>query len=68
VHVSICNDDQVLDVEEMRKFFATIQTPDHLKEKIEYDSDHYILSDGWLYEECVENQLKWLEKVIPQLK
>jgi hypothetical protein len=29
-----------------------------------YDSDHFILSDGWLYEEVAAGQLKWLESVL----
>ena len=39
----------------MREFFNTIQTPQELKEKIEYDSDHYVLSDGWLYQTVINN-------------
>jgi hypothetical protein len=65
VHVTVANDDQVLCCDEIRKFFDTVQTSDELKEKLEYDSDHYILSDGWLYEECISNQIKWLERVLP---
>lgn len=63
VHLTLAYEDQVLEIDEMRKFFDTIQTPDHLKEKCEYPGDHYILSDGWLYEEVIGKQIAWLDRV-----
>lgn len=64
VHVTLAEGDNVLDNSEIRKFYETIKTPAELKGIEGYDSDHFILSDGWLYEEVIANQLKWLDKVL----
>jgi len=64
VHVTLADGDNVLDNAEIKKFFEVVKTPSHLKALESYDSDHFILSDGWLYEEVAEKQLKWLNSVL----
>ena len=49
VHVTLASEDTVLDNSKIRKFFENIKTDPSLKKMDEYVSDHYILSDGWLY-------------------
>jgi len=64
VHITIADGDNVLDNAEIKKFYETVKTPADLKAIEYYDSDHFILSDGWLYEEVAARQIKWLEKVL----
>ena len=64
VHITIADGDNVLDNGEIKKFYETVKTPADLKAIEHYDSDHFILSDGWLYEEVAARQIKWLEKVL----
>jgi alpha-beta hydrolase superfamily lysophospholipase len=64
VHITIADGDNVLDNAEIKKFYETVKTPADLKAIEHYDSDHFILSDGWLYEEVAARQIKWLEKVL----
>jgi esterase/lipase len=68
VHVTLADGDNVLDNAEIKKFFEVVKTPSHLKALESYDSDHFILSDGWLYEEVAEKQLKWLNSVLDATK
>lgn len=68
VHVTMAEGDNVLDNSEIKKFIETVKTPAHLKALEGYDSDHFILSDGWLYEEVASRQLKWLERVLAEKK
>ena len=68
VHVTLAEGDNVLDISEIKKFYETIKTPAHLKGFEGYDSDHFILSDGWLYEEVAAKQLKWLNSVLEATK
>ncbi len=60
--------DNVLDNSEIKKFFEIVKTPSHLKALETYDSDHFILSDGWLFEEVAARQLKWLNTVLEATK
>lgn len=60
--------DNVLDNSEIKKFFEVVKTPSHLKALDGFDSDHFILSDGWLYEEVAAKQLKWLNSVLEATK
>lgn len=64
VHITVADGDNVLDNREIKKFFETVKTPEDLKAIEHYDSDHFILSDGWLYEEVADRQCKWLSKVL----
>lgn len=64
VHITLAEGDNVLEISEIKKYFETIKTPADLKAMEPYDSDHFILSDGWLYEEVASKQLKWLETVL----
>jgi esterase/lipase len=64
VHITVADGDNVLDIGEIKKFFETVKTPEDLKDIEHYDSDHFILSDGWLYEEVADRQCKWLSKVL----
>jgi len=68
VHITMAEGDNVLDNNEIKKFFEAVKTPSHLKALEGYDSDHFILSDGWLYEEVAEKQLKWLNSVLEATK
>jgi len=68
VYVTIAEGDNVLDNSEIRKFFEIVKTPAHLKAMDGYDSDHFILSDGWLYEEVAAKQIKWLNHVLESTK
>jgi hypothetical protein len=52
----------------MNKFYDTIQTPIHLKEKAEFEADHYFLCDGLMYEDIIAKQVNWLERILPHLK
>lgn len=67
-HITRADCDNILNNDEINRFYGTIKTPAHLKELIGYDSDHYILSDGWLYEEVLNKQLDWLERVLAETK
>ena len=64
IHITLADGDNVLDNSEIKKYFQVAKTPEHLKALEVYDSDHFILSDGWLYEEVAARQLKWLESVL----
>lgn len=44
----------MLDNGEINKFYETVKTTADLKAIEHFDSDHFILSDGWLYEEVNE--------------
>lgn len=63
VYITLADGDNILDNSEIKRFYDTIATPAHLKEIKGYDSDHYILSDGWLYEEVIADQIAWLNKL-----
>ena len=65
VHVTVADGDNILRNEDIKKFYETIATPADRKEIQHFDSDHYILSDGWLYEDVIEKQLAWLDKIYP---
>lgn len=64
MHVTRADGDNILNNDEINRYFETIKTPAELKELHGWDSDHYILSDGWLYEKVLENQVAFLEKVL----
>jgi pimeloyl-ACP methyl ester carboxylesterase len=64
VHIVRADGDNILNNAEINRYFETIKTPADLKEIHGYDSDHYILSDGWLKDEVIANQLKFVEKVL----
>lgn len=64
VHVTRADQDFIVNNAEVNRYFETIKTPTELKELHGWDSDHYILSDGWLYEKVCQNQLAFLEKVL----
>ncbi|TNV72559.1 hypothetical protein FGO68_gene10162 [Halteria grandinella] len=64
VHVTRADGDNILNNSEINRYFETIKTPAELKEIHGWDSDHYILSDGWLYEKVLANQAAFLEKVL----
>lgn len=64
VHVSRADGDNILNNDEINRYFATIKTPEELKEIHGYDSDHYILSDGWLKDEVIASQLAFVDKVL----
>lgn len=64
VHITKSDGDNILNNAETERYFETIKTPAELKELHGWDSDHYILNDGWLYEKVVENQAAFLEKVL----
>jgi hypothetical protein len=66
VHVTIADGDNILRNEDIKKYFETISTPADQKEIQHFDSDHYILSDGWLYEDVIAKQLTWLDKIFPR--
>jgi hypothetical protein len=68
IHVTMAGGDNVLDNSEIKKFFEIVKTPSHLKALETYDSDHFILSDGWLFEEVAARQLKWLNTVLEATK
>jgi hypothetical protein len=57
--------DNVLNNGEIKHFFETVKTPADKKELAVYDSDHFILSDGWLYEEVAGKAIAWLNKTYP---
>jgi len=42
------------------KFYQEIGTPSDKKEFKEYDASHYLLSDGHVMEDVVENEIEWL--------
>lgn len=64
IHITMAEGDNVLDNSEIKKYYEVIKTPAHLKALEVYDSDHFILSDGWLYEEVAARQLKWLDSIL----
>jgi len=68
VHITVSDGDNVLDNSEIKKFYDVVKTSSHLKAIESYDSDHFILSDGWLYEEVADKQLKWLNSVLEATK
>ena len=68
VHITVSDGDNVLDNAEIKKFYDVVKTSSHLKAIESYDSDHFILSDGWLYEEVADKQLKWLNSVLEATK
>lgn len=41
-----------------------ISTPADKKETKSYHSDHYLLVDGWLYEEIINNEIDFLDRVL----
>ena len=65
VHVTLANGDNILRNDETFKFLEAIQTPEDHKELQRYDSDHYILSDGWIYEDVIAKQNAWLDRIFP---
>ena len=66
IHLSKADGDNILDNSEIDRFFSVIKTPEDKKVMLSYDSDHYILSDGWLYEEVISKQVEWLETILPK--
>ena len=46
------------------EFFEAIKTPESQKELVHYDSDHFILSDGWLYEQVIAKQVAFVDKIL----
>lgn len=65
IHLSKADGDNILDNSEIDRFFSVIKTPADKKVLLSYDSDHYILSDGWLYEEVIGKQVEWLNTILP---
>lgn len=66
VHVSIADGDNILRNESIKELVGSMASQDKVVEH--YDSDHYLLSDGWLYESVVSKQLAWLDKILPAPK
>ena len=64
VHITTANDDNACDNVEAMKVFSTIATPDDKKVIKEYVSEHIILSDGWLIDEVLGNQIAFLDRVL----
>lgn len=64
VYVVMAEGDNILNNTEIKRFYDVVKTPEPLKELAVYDSDHYIMSDGWLYEEVLAKIIDWLEKQV----
>lgn len=64
VHLVMASEDTVLCNEAMERFMEAIGTPADKKEIKSYHSDHYILADGWKYEEAITNQIDWLDRML----
>jgi esterase/lipase len=64
VHVIMADGDNILNNAEIKRFYEVVKTPEPLKELAVYDSDHYIMSDGWIYEGVLQRAIAWLEKYV----
>ena len=61
VYVVMAEGDNILNNAEIKRFYEVVKTPEPLKQLAVYDSDHYIMSDGWIYEAILEKAIDWLE-------
>eukprot|EP00347_Sterkiella_histriomuscorum_P019357 403341940 len=64
VHLVIASEDTVLCNEAMIQLMNTIKTSDDKKEIKSYPGDHYLLVDGWLYEDVIRNQISFLNRIL----
>lgn len=64
----IAGEDTVLDNGVMKKLIdEQVSTPEHLKEMRVYEGqDHYLLADGWKYEEVINDEINFLNRVFAQ--
>lgn len=60
IHISIGKDDQVCSLDNIKKFYELISTPEESKQIRDYNAGHYLLSDGHVMEDVVEGELDWL--------
>ena len=62
----MADDDEFMDMDQLKQFFSDIGTPEHLKEIQGYNTDHSILNDGSIIDELVAKQIFWLGKILSQ--
>ena len=56
--------DKIVSVARVEEFFNKIKSSDDVKEMKLYDTEHYIMSDGLVYEDVISDQIAWLNKVL----
>ena len=52
-----------MSVERVKEWFNKIATPRDLKELKLYDTEHYVMSDGLIYEQVIADQIEFLDKL-----
>ena len=60
VHMTLAEQDDVVDNPEAQRVFDAFTTPKDKKELKSFDAFHCLLSDDGHLEEVVGNQIKWL--------
>jgi alpha-beta hydrolase superfamily lysophospholipase len=68
VMMAVAGEDSVLNNEVMVKLVKEqISTPEDLRElKVYEGQDHYLLVDGWKYEEVIQDEISFLNRVLTQ--
>ncbi|CDW76358.1 UNKNOWN [Stylonychia lemnae] len=64
VQLVMAKGDSVLINDDMVQMMESLSTPEDKKEIKVYEGDHYIMVDGWLYEEIITNQINFLDRVL----
>lgn len=63
IHISIGIEDQVCSIESIKEFYGQVGTAADKKQIVEYPAGHYLLSDGHVVKDVVENELDWLNQL-----
>lgn len=63
VFITQGKNDKIVSVKRVEEFFNKIATPADLKEMKLYETEHYVLSDGLIIDEAVQDQIDWLNKL-----
>ena len=59
--------DKLVSNARIEEFYTKIGTPSDKKDIKMYDTEHYVMSDGWIYEQVIADQVAFLNKLFKWL-